>query len=184
MQIHRLVSSVLFVPVHFCVSSTKTRKMFTCLPPSMMEASFQSREVEESVHVKMWFQRNQCVLLATTPTFVLLISEIRCWNLIPLLEKAGSGGACLAGRPPICASSSALSRHVQAVVHSGPLLTVIWWSHSPALRQCRPVHFLWLTQNLEWTSSRYKAPPKWCLFSIPPPSKYCSFSLVLDRERL
>src|SRR6218665_3957363 len=130
MQIHRLVSSVLFVPVHFCVSSTKTRKMFTCLPPSMMEASFQSREVEESVHVKMWFQRNQCVLLATTPTFVLLISEIRCWNLIPLLEKAGSGGACLAGRPPICASSSALSRHVQAVVHSGPLLTVIWWSHS------------------------------------------------------
>src|SRR6218665_4143563 len=43
------------------------------------------------------------------------------------------GGACLAGRPPICASSAALSPHVQAVVHSGPLLTVIWWSHSPAL---------------------------------------------------
>src|SRR6218665_2368844 len=28
-----------------------------------------------------------------------------------------------------------------------PLLTVIWWSHSPALRQCRPVHFLWLVQK-------------------------------------
>src|SRR6218665_3889027 len=41
------------------------------------------------------------------------------------------GGACLAdGRPPICASSAALSPHMQAVVHSGPLLTVTWWSHS------------------------------------------------------
>src|SRR6218665_1477648 len=57
------------------------------------------------------------------------------------------GGACLAGRPPICASSAVLSPHVQVVVHSGPLLTVIWWSHSPALRQCRPVHFLWLVQK-------------------------------------
>src|SRR6218665_2863122 len=54
------------------------------------------------------------------------------------------GGAYLVGRPPICASSAALSPHVQAVVHPGPLPTVIWWSHSPALRQCRPVHFLWL----------------------------------------
>src|SRR6218665_737381 len=44
------------------------------------------------------------------------------------------GGACLAGSPPICESSVALSPHVQAVVHSDPLLTVIWWSHSPALR--------------------------------------------------
>src|SRR6218665_868121 len=33
------------------------------------------------------------------------------------------------------------------IVHSGHLLTVIWWSHSPALRQCRPVHFLWLVQK-------------------------------------
>src|SRR6218665_1927402 len=40
------------------------------------------------------------------------------------------GGACLAGRPPICASSAPLSPHVQAVVQSGPLLTVTWWSHS------------------------------------------------------
>src|SRR6218665_3418316 len=54
------------------------------------------------------------------------------------------GGACLVGRPPICAISASLSPHVQAVVHPGPLPTVIWWSHSPALRQCRPVHFLWL----------------------------------------
>src|SRR6218665_2938229 len=57
------------------------------------------------------------------------------------------GGACLAGCPPICASSAALSLHLQAVVHSGPLLTVTWWSHLPALRQCRPVHFLWLVQK-------------------------------------
>ena len=28
-----------------------------------------------------------------------------------------------------------------------PLLTVIWWSHLPALRQCKPVHFLWLVQK-------------------------------------
>ena len=55
--------------------------------------------------------------------------------------------SCQAGRPHICASSAVLSPHVQAVVHSGPLLTVIWWSHSPALRQCRPVHFLWLVQK-------------------------------------
>src|SRR6218665_3332386 len=57
------------------------------------------------------------------------------------------GGVCLAGRPPICASSAALFPHGQAVIHFGPLLTVIWWSHSPALRQCRPVHFLWLVQK-------------------------------------
>src|SRR6218665_2465575 len=57
------------------------------------------------------------------------------------------GGACQAGRPHICARSAVLSPHVQAVVHSGPLLTVIWWSHSPALRQCKPVHFLWLVQK-------------------------------------
>jgi len=24
---------------------------------------------------------------------------------------------------------------------------LIWWSHSPALRQCRLVHFLWLVQK-------------------------------------
>src|SRR6218665_3178655 len=32
-------------------------------------------------------------------------------------------------------------------VHSGPLLSIIWWSHSLALRQCRLVHFLWLIQK-------------------------------------
>src|SRR6218665_1266816 len=42
------------------------------------------------------------------------------------------GGACLAGRHPIYASSADLSLHVQAAVHFGPLLSVIWWSHSPA----------------------------------------------------
>src|SRR6218665_2648867 len=51
---------------------------------------------------------------------------------------------CLSGWAPsctcICARSAALSLHVQAVVHVGPLLTVIWWSHSPALRQCGFVH--------------------------------------------
>src|SRR6218665_3731017 len=57
------------------------------------------------------------------------------------------GGACLPERPPIGASSAALSPHVQVVVHSGPLLMVIWWSHSPALRQCRLIHFLWLVQK-------------------------------------
>src|SRR6218665_581608 len=44
------------------------------------------------------------------------------------------GSACLAGRNPIWASSAALSLYVQAVVHRGPLLSVIWCSHSPALR--------------------------------------------------
>src|SRR6218665_1712829 len=40
------------------------------------------------------------------------------------------------------------------------------------------------SKNLEWTSSRSKAPPKRCLFSIPPPPKHCSFPLGLGRERL
>src|SRR6218665_3559586 len=40
------------------------------------------------------------------------------------------------------------------------------------------------SKNLEWTSSRSKAPSKRCLFSIPPPSKDCSFPLGLGRERL
>ena len=40
------------------------------------------------------------------------------------------------------------------------------------------------SKDLEWTSSRSKAPPKRCLFSIPPPSKDCSFLLGLGRERL
>src|SRR6218665_87644 len=51
------------------------------------------------------------------------------------------GGACLAGRPPICASSAALSLLVQAVVHCCSLSKVIWWSHSPALRQLQTSSF-------------------------------------------
>jgi len=35
------------------------------------------------------------------------------------------------------------------------------------------------TWNLEWTSNRSKAPPKRCLFSIPPPSQDSSFPLGL-----
>ena len=58
------------------------------------------------------------------------------------------GGACLAGRPPICTSSATLSPLlVQAVVHCDPMFTIIWWSHSPALRQCRPVLFLSFVQQ-------------------------------------
>src|SRR6218665_2991375 len=33
------------------------------------------------------------------------------------------------------------------------------------------------------SSNRSKASPKWCLFSIPPPSQDCSFPLGLGRER-
>ena len=44
------------------------------------------------------------------------------------------------------------------------------------------VHFLWLVQKPG--TSRSKAPSKRCLFSIPPPSKDCSFPLGLGRERL
>ena len=40
------------------------------------------------------------------------------------------------------------------------------------------------SSNLEGTSSRSKAPPKRCLFSIPPPSQGCYFPLGLGRERL
>ena len=40
------------------------------------------------------------------------------------------------------------------------------------------------SKNVEWASSGSKAPPKRCLFSIPPPSKDCSFPLGLGRERL
>ena len=82
--------------------------------------------------------------------------------------------------PPICASFLL----VQAVVHCGPLFMVIWWFHSPALRQCRPVLFLWLVQHMVWPSNRSKAPPKRSLFTIPPLSQDCSFPLGLGWERL
>src|SRR6218665_3688373 len=58
------------------------------------------------------------------------------------------GGACLTGFHTICTSSATLSfLLVQAVAHYGPLFTVIWWSHPPGMRQCRPVLFLWLVQQ-------------------------------------
>ena len=41
-----------------------------------------------------------------------------------------------------------------------------------------------VSSNVEWTSSRSKAPHKRCLFSIPPPSKDCPFPLGLGRKRL
>ena len=50
------------------------------------------------------------------------------------------------------------------------------WQHDT----CKPQ---WL-ENLEWASSRSKAPPKRCLFLIAPPSRDCSFPLGLGRERL
>src|SRR6218665_906778 len=34
------------------------------------------------------------------------------------------------------------------------------------------------SSNLEWTSTRLKAPLKRCLVSIPPPSQDCSFHLA------
>src|SRR6218665_1041427 len=40
------------------------------------------------------------------------------------------------------------------------------------------------SNNLECSFLRSKAPPKRCLFSIPPPSQDCSFSLGLGRKRL
>ena len=49
---------------------------------------------------------------------------------------------------------------LNAVAHCGPLSTVIWWSHSPILRQCRPVLFCGWSNNLEWTFNTSKAPPK------------------------
>src|SRR6218665_3029082 len=73
------------------------------------------------------------------------------------------------------------------------LLSVIWWSLSPSLRQCRLVHFCGWWKNLEWTYSR-SMDLRWnwkqalfgrfkrCLFPIPPPSKDCSFPLDLGRE--
>src|SRR6218665_1155796 len=81
------------------------------------------------------------------------------------------GGACLAGRPPIYASSAALSLHVQAVVHSGPLLSVIRWSHSLCDHADSFIFCGW-SKNLEWTSCRSKAPPKRFLVPIPPPSQH------------
>ena len=46
-----------------------------------------------------------------------------------------------------------------------------------------PFFFCGWSSNMEWTSNRSKAPPKWCLFSIPPPSRDSSFSLSLGWER-
>src|SRR6218665_484783 len=68
------------------------------------------------------------------------------------------GGACLDGRPPICACSVALSLLVQVVVHCGALSTVIWLSH---LLCCNadPLFFCGWSSNVEWTSNRSKHLP-------------------------
>src|SRR6218665_1602478 len=72
------------------------------------------------------------------------------------------GGDCLAGRPPICWSS--ISLLLQAVVRCSSL------SNVDTFFFCR------------W-SNRSKAPPKLCLYLIPPPSQDF-FPLDLGRERL
>src|SRR6218665_53201 len=59
--------------------------------------------------------------------------------------RSWCGDTWLAGRLPICTSSAALYLHMLAVVHCSPLFTVIWWSHSPALRECRLVPFQGIT---------------------------------------
>src|SRR6218665_2370075 len=64
------------------------------------------------------------------------------------------GGACLAGRPPICASFASLFLLVQAVVHCGPLSMVIWWSHLSAADNADPFFFCGWSNNLEWTFNR------------------------------
>ena len=46
-----------------------------------------------------------------------------------------------------------------------------------------PFFFCGRSSNVEWTYKRSKAPPKWCPFSIPPPSQDCSFPLGLGQER-
>ena len=69
---------------------------------------------------------------------------------------------------------------VQAVVHCGPLSAAIWWSHLPA----DPFFSCGWCYNLEWTSNRFKASRKRCLFSIPPPSQDWSFPLGLGRDIL
>jgi len=115
-----------------------------------------------------------CIALASIPTTHLLQDR---------QSRPSCGGACLAGRPPTCASSATLSLLVQAIVHCRPLSMVIWLSHLPALLQCRPIPFSGWSSNVEWTCNRSKPPPKWCLFSIPPPSQDCSFPLGLGRER-
>src|SRR6218665_528088 len=76
------------------------------------------------------------------------------------------GGACLAGRPPICASSV-------------PLFLVLF--ARSATMQTRSFSVVGPCSNLEWNSNRSKpkAPPKRCLFSIPAPSQDCSFPLGL-----
>src|SRR6218665_2196803 len=54
----------------------------------------------------------------------------------------------------------------------------------PLCGNADPFIFCGWSNNLEWTSSRSKAPSKRCLFSIPPASKDCSFPLGLGREPL
>jgi len=54
----------------------------------------------------------------------------------------------------------------------------------PLCDNADPLFFCGWSNNLEWTSNRSQASPKWCLFSITPPSQDCSFPLGLGRERL
>jgi len=85
------------------------------------------------------------------------------------------GGACLVGRPPI------LCRPLYATVLCQGTNFVISFAHSVTM-QTRS--FSVVSNNLEWTSTRSKAPPKCYLFSIPPPSQDCSFPLGLGLECL
>src|SRR6218665_2752653 len=54
----------------------------------------------------------------------------------------------------------------------------------PLCDNADPFIFCGWSKNLEWTSSRSKAPSKRCLFSIPPPTKDCSFPLGLGGKRV
>src|SRR6218665_174017 len=90
------------------------------------------------------------------------------------------GGACLAGRPSICASSAFHSLLVLVVVHCGPLSTVIWLSHSPAVR---PVPFS-VVDPTTWNGLPIHLRHLPTVPVLNAPSQDCSFPFGLGRERL
>jgi len=96
------------------------------------------------------------------------------------------GAACCHVRililTPTASTPSNMYLLVQAVVHRGPLSTVIM---VPLARSAtRFFSVVGPTTCMECTYSRSEAPPKQCLFSIPPPSLDCYFPIGLGRERL
>jgi len=100
----------------------------------------------DQVCSRCYYQLKQLMVTARSLTFNAAVSLL-CSAALTIADRALGVTVFVWLGALLSARALPLSFLVQAVVHCGPLYAVIWWSHSPALRQCRPVLFLWLVQQ-------------------------------------